>query len=672
MADPLSFLGTAVGVTSLIMQITDECIKGCYTSSFIKQALILAGFKLYSEAANMPETYRYLRVRMQIEQQRFLNFGLEAGILYADGMICTTLQINRSLLLAVLAEFKALLENYAAANAKYERLMPQMDTSWDVSEEPEMDLMDLLCPPPGHKRQGATEQSGKKKAHFKHARDFGNSIVQTGRNLRTIMREPKRLIWGTVDKESFECLISKLDDLNSVLIALLDSSQIRRLQDTMSTTYLEILQIRNDMESLAGLIKALAPIAKTQLYSGVGAIGSESNALFQTVAQETDAQKKQKEYLRQLVEIKIQYTKAGLLTDEPFIPSHFNDDLSTSLELDEFKLPEGDMDWGSTPQRTNTTYQGSSVWVEWKDIPSGSSLPLGSKQVEYRIRLLIDLLCHAKPDGFRAPHCVGYVKAVNSDDGARFGIVFKKPSDEVAKSKLVTLRELLGQGSQPSLSARMSLCAVLARCIHSFNSVNWLHKGLRSDNITFFASLSEQQDLSSPYVSGFELSRPSVIEKLTEKPNFKSLEDIYRHPNAQSSQTDGSYRKSYDIYSLGIIFVEIAFWKRIEDIVGSENLFRKPSTLLAMQSWLLGRPFGKGVALPSFPADKGSCVQQVAPKCGDAFRDIIECCLTADDVERPHCQGESEPSIALRLQKFMEDGIVKRLEHLSGALQGYT
>jgi hypothetical protein len=74
-------------------------------------------------------------------------------------------------------------------------------------------------------------------------------------------------------------------------------------------------------------------------------------------------------------------------------------------------------------------------------------LPLGNKYVEYQIRLLIDLLYYVKPDGFRALHCVEYVKAVNSDDGARFKIVFKKPSDEVVKSKLVTLRELLGQGS---------------------------------------------------------------------------------------------------------------------------------------------------------------------------------------------------------------------------------
>ena len=48
-----------------------------------------------------------------MEQQRFLNFGLEAGVLYTDGVLCETLRINRSLLLAVLAEIKTLFEHYA-------------------------------------------------------------------------------------------------------------------------------------------------------------------------------------------------------------------------------------------------------------------------------------------------------------------------------------------------------------------------------------------------------------------------------------------------------------------------------------------------------------------------------------------------------------------------------
>lgn len=99
------------------------------------------------------------------------------------------------------------------------------------------------------------------------------------------------------------------EHLNSFLIALLDSSQVRRLQDVMSTTYLEVLQIRNDMESLAGLVKALCTTAQNPQNYGASAIGADSNPLFRAIAQETEAHEKKKEYLKQLVEVKIQHTR---------------------------------------------------------------------------------------------------------------------------------------------------------------------------------------------------------------------------------------------------------------------------------------------------------------------------------------------------------------------------
>jgi hypothetical protein len=76
---------------------------------------------------------------------------LGAGILFADGVIWVNLQVNRSLLLAVLAEIKTLLANYAAANGKYEEFLPQGDVDWDDQKEPETELIYLLCSPPADK-----------------------------------------------------------------------------------------------------------------------------------------------------------------------------------------------------------------------------------------------------------------------------------------------------------------------------------------------------------------------------------------------------------------------------------------------------------------------------------------------------------------------------------------
>ena len=171
------------------------------------------------------------------------------------------------------------------------------------------------------------------------------------------------------------------------------------------------------------------------------------------------------------------------------------------------------------------------------------------------------------------------MKTVDSEHATRFGIVFEKLLTDGVQSDIITLRELLGREPKPSLSTRVSLCVVLARCVHSFHAVNWLHKALRADNIVFISS-PRPPDLSALFVSGFELSRPSIIDQMTEKPGFDLSKDIYRHPNTQSSQMDGNYRKSYDIYSLSVVIIEIALWKRVEDIVGLEDLSKaKPRAL---------------------------------------------------------------------------------------------
>ncbi|KAL9030550.1 MAG: hypothetical protein Q9196_001338 [Gyalolechia fulgens] len=642
MADPLSVLGAAVGVTALIIQTTDECIKGCNIPN--------QGFKLYHEAANLPETYRYLQVRFQMEQQRFLDFSLEAGILYVDGVICGTLQISRHLLIAVLAEFRLLLERYADTNCKYEKLVASADVDRDDDKDLESNLMALLFLPPDDKITKGRENSTSKRAEYrKRVRKFGNTIAQAGRNLRTIAVEPKRLVWAAVDKDSFEGLISKLENLNSFLIALLDSSQLRRLQATMDTNYFVTLQLRNDVDSLKTLIKALTPRTENQQKPLRGKIGEEDNPLFRTVAEETATQERRKQYLKQLVEMKIQSTELSQLNSNATGTSDSNP-IGTPLPRGEFIFAKGALGYDALRQRTSAVYRGVNVWID----PD-------TEQVGRRIGLLTDLLRFVKPDGFRAPPCLGYVKI--NDDTTRFGIVFEKLSIAGAQSDIVTLRELIGREPKPSLSTRISLCAIIARCVHSFHAVNWLHKALRADNIIFFSSAGIL-DLKAPFVSGFELARPSTIDQMTEKPRFDPLNDIYRHPSAQFSQADGNYRKSYDIYSLGVVIVEIALWNHVEDIVGLQDLRKaKPRALRDVRSWLLGKS-----ALPTEPAKTGPCLQQVASACGDTVRNVVELCLEADSVEKPEYVGEQETAAALRLQKMTEQGIVKKLEYIAEML----
>ena len=613
----------------------------------------------------MPETYQYLRVRMQIEHQRFLDFGTEAGILHTDGVLCESLQVNKPLLLTVLAELKKLLEAYAEANGRYEELIAKRDEAQRDTEPSEALLTELPWSPGVVRTKDAKdvlEQGDKDR--LQSFRAVGRGIAQTGRTIRKIALEPKRLIWVAVDKESFESLVLKVENLNSFLVNLLDRSQIKRLKDTVGATYLEVLQVRNDIESLKSLVKALDSADERREDIKARNFPTIPSPLTAAFHREAAAQRKEKLYLRQLAEIKIQHNEMQQRTSDDLRPTQRGLFAGTRLEMDKIQLDADVSELGHMPCRTTARYQDTDIWIEWIDTPEHSSRQ-SNVRARNRISLLTDFLRSEKPDGFRAPSCLGFVQAAGNDQHTRFGIVFEKPKD--TPGELRTLRDLIKQYQKPSLDSRMTLCAVLARCVHSFHAVNWLHKGLRADNVIFFPS-AVRLGLDAPYVSGFELSRPSIIEAMTEKPLFDPSQDIYRHPDAQSSQTDGTYRKSYDIYSLGILFIEIAMWKHIEDIVDLADLTKvKPSALMSIQSTLLQNST-QGLVTPKL--DTRPCLHQVASECGNSYRLIVERCLTIRSVEEPRYTGEPESSAAVRLQTVMDEDIVKVLEYMPEALHG--
>ncbi|KAI1760509.1 hypothetical protein GGR53DRAFT_509412 [Hypoxylon sp. FL1150] len=66
MADPLSVLGLGIGAVLVLLQFTDECIKG---------------YKYFTEAMQMPGKHHYFKARIQVEQQRFLSFAMGGGLL---------------------------------------------------------------------------------------------------------------------------------------------------------------------------------------------------------------------------------------------------------------------------------------------------------------------------------------------------------------------------------------------------------------------------------------------------------------------------------------------------------------------------------------------------------------------------------------------------------------
>lgn len=316
-------------------------------------------------------------------------------------------------------------------------------------------------------------------------------------------------------------------------------------------------------------------------------------------------------------------------------------------------------------------------WVEWKDYEPerpGEVDPAKEVILE-RTRKLAALLHHSpKPDAFRTPQCLGFFdkaptpsksqdNADNNDKGNeeneegeeddilnyRLGLVFERPEDVHASLPPISLHELLHTVRKPRVTERVTLAHAVAHCLLYLHAVNWLHKGLRSHNIIFFRTETGQVAYDKPYLSGFDFSRPAK-DAMTQIPD--DIEnDLYRHPHAQSStyaEERERFKRSFDIYSLGVMFVEIAFWKPVDRVLDIDlNAVRRSRRVaLGVRSQLLD---------PSIIEDIGASM-------GEKFENATRRCIAGgEQLGLVEGGDETSDAVAANLSMAFYENVVQQL-----------
>jgi hypothetical protein len=211
---------------------------------------------------------------------------------------------------------------------------------------------------------------------------------------------------------------------------------------------------------------------------------------------------------------------------------------------------------------------------------------------------------------------------------------------------------------------RIKLAHAISNCLLYLHAVNWLHKGLRSHNIVFFRTVAGHVDYSRPYLSGFDFSRPARADEMTDVPGpGDDVEfNLYRHPRAQSSsmmvpgpgsggerqQGRERFKKSLDIYSLGVLLVEIAHWTTVDRILGINlNAARgRPSIALRVRENLLAEE-----QIAELGAAMGAVYEGATKKC---LAGGLELGLSEDD-------DETDDVVASRLSMVLHEQVVKPL-----------
>ncbi|KAF5851357.1 hypothetical protein GGP41_004189 [Bipolaris sorokiniana] len=89
----------------------------------------------------------------------------------------------------------------------------------------------------------------------------------------------------------------------------------------------------------------------------------------------------------------------------------------------------------------------------------------------------------------------------------------------------------------------------------------WLHREIKSESIVCFHA-EGQANIEEPFLSGFTLSRPENPREVSEY-DVSTTSNLYRHPDYQMPKPAQKFHRSYDVYSLGMILIEIGLWKQI-------------------------------------------------------------------------------------------------------------
>ncbi|UKZ59533.1 uncharacterized protein TrAtP1_000835 [Trichoderma atroviride] len=238
--------------------------------------------------------------------------------------------------------------------------------------------------------------------------------------------------------------------------------------------------------------------------------------------------------------------------------------------------------------------------------------------------------CH--PD-LHSIDCLGY-----TDDAAnsRYGLVYTAPA-----SSHSTLKTLISSPDlkTPDLDERVHLARTLAVAVWSLHSLDWLHKSLCSSNILFFpsafstsansptASAALVPDISHPYLSGFDASRPELDTALSVAPKNPSIEDLHRHPG---SLRGSPHIKSFDIYSFGLVLLEIGLWKVLQAYYKAHY---------SAERWR-----DKVVLAVLVPA--------LGSKVGKVYKDVVEMCLRVDEDMTSIEAGELMEEVVSKLESI--------------------
>lgn len=358
----------------------------------------------------------------------------------------------------------------------------------------------------------------------------------------------QRLSWAIRDKKRFSRFVDLLEIHVNGLHKLLPDAERKEIQQNETRFGLQVVEELSDTESLSQLENGQS------VYQGSSQIDVSCLAQWKAIAIN-----------------KVSTNGFGVLQGEGLRVGSLEPSERTKVRF----LKRGRVDTDSCYLFEKKEYDTNITDTE-KDL------------LKERVRKLVTLLSnHPAQTHLHTLEAVDYME---DPEFHCWWIVFRFPSLMIGPfsndSEPISLRQLYSLTWKPPLEQRYALAKRLAITFTKLYGSDWMHKGINSSNIIFPQLHNEEynqsfRSLDSALIQGFAYSRQRTETQTIDRGKvLGDLESaIYRHPNYQGEAASG-YKIHYDIYSLGLVFLEIAMWAPVMSLLAASPK-RKPPVDLA-------------------------------------------------------------------------------------------
>ena len=218
-------------------------------------------------------------------------------------------------------------------------------------------------------------------------------------------------------------------------------------------------------------------------------------------------------------------------------------------------------------------------------------------------------------------------------DSARYAYVYEVPEtykapdtaqDEIQPRSLLSFLQNGGDADSdniPSLENRFRLALNITSSIMALREKGLTHGNISSNNVVFFVGgqILASNDkvwkgpiIRAPYLTSFHQTSwesPKSVTTIPHHGKHPSFSSIYQHPCLETDQQQShTYRLAHDLYSLGLVLLEIGLWMPIGKFWKSKYTRRDFQTRL-----------------------QNIYLKKLSAKCGEGYMRVVLFCMTQVD-----------------------------------------